>query len=301
MITGESTAPAFTIPHSAPEWFRRAIEKPVESRFYSHNGLNLHYLHWPAIDVEAQADSRPVLLFIHGFRGHTRWWGFVAPLFADKYRVYALDLSGMGDSDDATSYDTDTHCDEILAFIDYLKVTEVSVVAHSFGGARTFRAASKSPAHFKKIIAIDSYVGFGGGFAGSDPVSAGEQKVYDTLADGVARFRLLPPQPEVADYAFAYIAHHSLKQIEGGWTWKFDPHLLVDTILRNDGDVILPRVLCPVDYIYGSESTVITAERAQQIQTHLANPGQFIKLTDGHHHLMISHPLELIATLQDLL
>lgn len=301
MTINTLTQAAFRIPATAPEWFRQALEKPVQSGFFSHADRNLHFLHWPRSDGQAPAASLPALVFIHGFRGHARWWGFIAPLFTEKYRVYALDLSGMGDSDAPQSYDTDTHSNDILAFIDHLAVAEVTVVAHSFGGARTFRAASKAPQRFKKIVAIDSYVGFGGGFAGTDPAPQKGSKVYSTQEEGMERFRLIPPQPVVIDYACEYIAYHSLKRVESGWTWKFDPDLLVDHILRNDGDTILPQVQCPVDYIYGSESSVITAARAEQIQTLLANPGQFIKIAEGHHHIMLSHPLQLMAALQQLL
>ena len=41
----------------------------------------------------------------------------------------------------------------------------------------------------------------------------------------LGRFRLIPEQPCQHPYVVDYIARQSLRAVEGGWTWKFDPAL----------------------------------------------------------------------------
>ena len=286
----------------SPQWFSKALAQRPESYYFSFRDARLHYLHWPeANTVNDNNNTKPALLFIHGFRGHARWWAGIAPTFTQHYQVYALDFSGMGDSDNRETYKSLIHSEEILAFIEHLQVEQITVVSHSFAGARTFKAAQQNASVFKKIIAVDSYVGFGGGFAGTDPAPQAGIKIYPSLADGMARFRLVPPQSDDLPYIRDYIAEHSLRPVDKGWTWKFDPDLAVANILVNDGEETLAAVKCPVDYIYGERSAVINVALAQKIYANLAQPGRLIKIPNGHHHLMVSHPVELIQALQALL
>ena len=57
----------------------------------------------------------PGLVLVHGFRAHARWWDHIAPSFTDRYRVVALNLSGMGDSDRREAYSRAQNGREILA------------------------------------------------------------------------------------------------------------------------------------------------------------------------------------------
>lgn len=291
-----------TTPASAPEWFYQAIENQAQSAYFRHQSINLHYLQWLDGSESVQdSKAKPALIFTHGFRGHARWWGFVAPFFSKHYRVYALDFSGMGDSDNSPVYDKDNHAIELLALIEHLQLSDVTVVGHSFGGGRSFRAAAKNSAPFKRIIVVDSHITFEDDVIGIDPSPQRQKKYYQSLGEGLNRFRLTPAQPDSCDYIVDYIGRHSLVAEANQWTWKFDPALLVEDITSKNGGEILSKVDCPVDYIYATDSVVVNQARAERIYASLARPGRFIRVPGGHHHLMASHPVTLIATLQALL
>ncbi|HET9433568.1 MAG TPA: alpha/beta fold hydrolase, partial [Chitinophagaceae bacterium] len=50
------------------------------------------------VHYEAFGRGKPVL-FIHGWLGSWRYWVPTMQAISDKYRAYALDLWGFGDSD----------------------------------------------------------------------------------------------------------------------------------------------------------------------------------------------------------
>ena len=52
-----------------------------------------HYLSWGAERTE-----RPAALLLQGITSSARSWVRVGPALADRYRVYALDMRGHGDS-----------------------------------------------------------------------------------------------------------------------------------------------------------------------------------------------------------
>ena len=115
---------------SVPDWFWRAVETPSEERTVEVEDCDVCYRVWNA------AETKPGLLLIHGMNAHSRWWDFIAPQFLDDYRVAAMDLTGMGDSDYRYVYEAGTYAKEIVAVCDAAGFdSDVVVVGHSFGGA----------------------------------------------------------------------------------------------------------------------------------------------------------------------
>lgn len=282
--------------HRVPDWYAWAREHCGQSEYFKHDGLRLHYRSWAQ-----PGGDKPALLFLHGFRGHIGWWQFVAPFFSDRYQVYALDFSGMGDSDHRSRYDNDCHPGEILALIDHLGLASVTAVAHSFGGVRTFRACRQRPSAFARIVAVDAHVFFPGDTLGVDPAPQRGQRFYPNLETAVSRFRLAPAQPLAQDYLIDTLARQSLRQSDRGWTWKFDPALSVNDFHLDDGDELLAGVSCPVDYFYGQDSVVVPESMARRIVAALPAARQLVMVPGGYHHLMMSHPEAVISTLQALL
>src|SRR6202049_2089484 len=133
-------ADLLTIRAPAPDWFRWAISRPGQSQFVMVAGCRIHYLHW------AREPARPGergLLFVHGGGAHSHWWSYVAPYFTRDFRVAAIDLSGMGDSDWRAHYTSELRAEEIRAVIAAAQLGERPfVIGHSFGGFMTMKGKS---------------------------------------------------------------------------------------------------------------------------------------------------------------
>lgn len=289
-----------TLPGNAapelPDWFSRAMAEPGQSRFFDTDENRLHYLGWNLED-----EHKPILLFIHGFRGHAHWWDFIAPSFVSQFRVVALDLSGMGDSGHREAYDAVAPAQDILALIKHLGSTPVIAVGHSYGGSRLLRACSERPALFQRLIIIDSFVLFEGEPFPAEPATIRGNRVYPDLSTGMQRFRLMPEQPITHDYLLEHVARHSLRPCHGGYRWKFDPTLPVGGSREADGESLLRSIRCRVDYISAEKSVVVSQQRATRIVTHLADGHGPVVVPEGHHHLMFDQPLALISVLRALL
>lgn len=283
--------------HSGPAWFLDAIASAGVSGRVVVDGASLHYRGW-GLDHR----DRPVVWLVHGFGGHGGWWDFVAPALAERHRVIALDLSGMGDSDHrAGGYPAGTASNDIIGAIDALGVGPVIGIGHSAGGLRLLMAAAARPDLFRSLMIIDSYVVFSGEAHPERPPAVKGDRVHPDLASALARYRLLPEQAVVQPWALDYIARRSVKQVEGGWRWKFDPALPVGAHLEADGNELLPRVGMPVYYIYGEASSVVSPALARRIVSLLPQGRGPIGVPDAAHHMMIDQPQSLIATLRALL
>lgn len=286
-------------PEFAPErpaWVAWALDRPGRSHFIDANGSRLHFLSW-----NYEQHDKPTLLFVHGFRGHAHWWDFIAPFFAERYRVIALDLSGMGDSAHRSSYESHTLAHDIVALAEHLDVPRLIAIGHSYGGSRVLRACAERPELFERLIILDSYVLFEGQEALVEPGKIRGDREYPDMQSAVARFRLMPHQNDAMACLVEHVAYHSLRPTATGVRWKFDPGLPSGGARETDGDQLLAKVTRPVDYVFGQHSAVVSQAVAERIVKGLPDVRGPIVIPEGHHHLMFDQPLALISTLRALL
>ncbi len=76
----------------APAWFDEAIAHEPERTFIEVEGARVETLAWGE-------RGKPGLMLLHGGAAHADWWSFIAPFFAEDYRVVASTFTGMGRSD----------------------------------------------------------------------------------------------------------------------------------------------------------------------------------------------------------
>ena len=277
---------------AAPEWFTRAIAAPAESRFTEVDGTPIHYLAWNAADTH-----KPALLFAHGFRAHARWWGFIAPFFLSRFRILSLDFAGMGDSGNRPEYLPLGFAHDIIGVLDHAGIEKATLIGHSFGGGRVARASAEFPERVTRTIIIDSHMRLNDEKRSTRPFEIGPRRVYRTFEAARGRFRLVPPENRAAPYILDYVAQHSLKEIEGGWTWKFDPQLIPkhDDAKATD---ILAKIKAPVTFIYGDASAIVSRKHAHEIVRHIPNACGPIAIPQSHHHVLLDQPLSLVSALR---
>src|SRR5262249_16969216 len=154
---------------------------------------------------------------------HAHWWTFIAPFLLEHYRVAALDLSGMGDSDHRERYSPEAFAAEVVAVMDALEYgDDTIVIGHSFRGFVTLNTALPHPQRVGGIVLVDSAVRPPDFQWERDPRRSPirPKRVYNDYAEALGRFRLMPPQDCNNLYILEYIGKHSLKETDGGWAWK---------------------------------------------------------------------------------
>ena len=104
---------------------------PFESRFLGAGDVRLHYVD------EGPREAAP-LLFVHGNPTWSYLWRRqIAELSGNGHRCVAFDHMGFGGSDKParlSAYSLERHVDNALALIDALELSDVTLVAHDWGG-----------------------------------------------------------------------------------------------------------------------------------------------------------------------
>ena len=289
-MTHES-APDF----APPAWFTHAISVPCESRYVDADGTAIHYLSWNEHETH-----KPGLLFAHGFRAHAHWWRFIAPFFTERFRVVALDFGGMGDSGSRSEYTEETYVRDLLAVMAHAGFERPVLVGHSFGGARVLHTCAEHPDRVGRAVIVDSHLHMHDGAPRLESSELRPKKIYPTYEAARARFRLIPPENRAAPYIINYVAEHSIKRVDDGYTWKFDdarPRLARG---RNVSS-LMARIVTPVSYMYGDDSAIAPHAHAAEIVAAIPNCRGPIEIPESHHHVLLDQPLSLVSALRALL
>jgi pimeloyl-ACP methyl ester carboxylesterase len=277
-----------------PVWFADALAHTPEHASTEVDGARIAYRRWGSID-------EPGLVLVHGGAAHSGWWDHVAPLLAGEYCVVALDLSGHGDSDRRDAYDMETWAREVIAVAEHSCFPAPPiVVAHSMGGWVGITVAADHPDELAGLVVLDSPV------ARPDPeveaarvgVAFGPLRTYPTLDDALSHFRTVPDQPTSLPYVIDHVARGSLKNIDGGWTWKFDPRIFERQHIPT-GDV-LQRVRCRVS-LFRAEYGLVSVDIGEYMYEQLGRVAPVVEVPLAWHHIMLDQPIPLVTGLRALL
>lgn len=287
----------------APAWFEKALAQEPERSKFEVLGAEIELLTWGEV-------GKPGLLLLHGNGAHADWWSFIAPLLAGDYRVAAISWSGMGDSDWRPKYSADIFMAEIFGAIEAAQLEadggKPVVVGHSFGGFPTLYASVHQGERLRGIVMLDSTIHPPEHQWNGPPRRTGPNKVYATLPEALARFRLAPPQGCENDYVADWIARKALRQApmaDGsgvGWTWKFDPELWHNFTMPALGE-LLSQVKCPVAMVWGERSKLMFPGTMAFMLRELPDDIVKFSIPDADHHVMIDQPLATAAALRALL
>ncbi len=244
----------------APGWFTAALAQPPELLGHEVDGVRLRYRAWGGRGL-------PLVLLVHGGTAHSAWWDHVGPLAALVARE--------GDGGRPV------------------------VVGHSMGGWVSMTLAATHPDLPAELVVVDSPLRV----LAPDPEverrrTQAHARVYPAREDAVARFRLTPPQDRaVLPFVFDHIAATSVREIEAGWGWKFDPEIW----RRHRGDPPeLAAITCPVTLL-AAERGMQSTEDAGRAAARIAGPVTIAQIPDAGHHVMVDEPLALVTALRVVL
>ena len=125
-------------------------------------------------------------------------------------------------------------------------------------------------------------------------------RVYPTLAEALARFRLAPEQPCENTYIVDFIARHSLLEVDGGWTWKFDPSIWTRFSIGDTAER-LRSTKCRIAIMRGEMSVLMPPEVGEYMFSLLGHAAPVIEIPQARHHVMLDQPLAFVAALRALL
>ncbi len=177
------------------------------------NNIALHYLDHPGSD--------PPLILMPGLTANAHSFdGLINAGLSPALRVLALDLRGRGLSDKPDSgYSMADHAADVLGLLDALKLQQVVLGGHSFGGLLAIYMAARYPERVNKLVIIDA---------------AGKMhpELLEMIQPSVDRLSRVVPSWD------AYL--ESMKKMpffQGWWDPTIESYYRADVEIRSDGTV----------------------------------------------------------------
>lgn len=273
-------------------WLDWGYARPARQRGFDHDGLLLNLREWGS-------EGDPGIVLVHGGAAHTHWWDPIAPRLAQGRHVVALDLSGHGDSGwRPEPYRLGSWAGEVLAVAATLNAPVV--IGHSLGGLVTLAAAMQAPERLAGAIVLDIL---------ARPILPEEQerrdrragrasRLFATREEAIANFRTLPAagDGQIASVV-RHVAAHSVREVEGGWTWKNDRNIFLRDALARDELAAMDLPLCLVSTGKGLLSPAAAAAMAER----LGPRAMAETLPEAGHHMMLDQPVGLTECLARVL
>ena len=248
-----------------------------------------------AVSGEGERD----LVLLHGHHANHSWWHRVAPLLEPSWRITRLDFSGHGDSDHRDGYDGAQWVDEVHAVVAATGAERPVLVGHSMGGRIALAAAALRPAGITGVITLDTALRPTAGAFNFGWHPERVPRVRATKAQALSQFRLAPDQPDPAEDVLAAVAEGSIREVEGGWTWKYDQRGLPG-MRREHVEDRLAALPAPVRFIYAEHSAIVDAETIAYLRSiPIAGGVEIVEMAGLHHHLILEAPERCAALIDE--
>ncbi|MEM7784990.1 MAG: alpha/beta fold hydrolase [Planctomycetota bacterium] len=129
-------------------------EYPFRSHHFQVETGNVHFVDEGS---ELQSTLGPVLM-VHGNPTWSFYYRRLISSLSSQRRVIAVDHLGCGLSDKPTDFDycLENHIEHLVELIDHLDLSNVTLMAHDWGGAIGLGALLKSRSRFSRIILFNT-------------------------------------------------------------------------------------------------------------------------------------------------
>ncbi len=217
--------------------------------------------------------AEPVVL-VHGGRDQKRSWDWTAKQLAVRYRVFAYDLRGHGQSDWVSDgdYGVMDHVYDLASLVDLINVQQVKLIGHSLGGNIVIRFTGLFPERVSKLIAIEG-LGPSPKMLAERLAMRPEERLHFWMEDrrkktqrkarimsdfDEAKARMRSAHPQLSEEYVTHLTKHGVKtNSDGSLSWAYDPAGMgrsPSDISHDDFVHLWGRITCPSLLIYGAQS-----------------------------------------------
>lgn len=124
-----------------------SAEEPKTAK--SADGLSIAY--------DTRGKGETALVFLHGWCGDRSFWKEQLDVFADRYRVVAVDLGGHGASGkDRAEWTVESLAADVEAVLKAADVKRAILVGHSMGGPIALLVAKRMPDRVVAVVGVDT-------------------------------------------------------------------------------------------------------------------------------------------------
>lgn len=238
----------------------------------------------------------PPIIFLHSWIGSWRYWVSTMEQVAVRYRTYALDFWGFGESErEHKDFSIQSYVAMLLQFMDNMGIAKANLVGHGMGGMVAIKAAQQSPERFIRLLLVSTPLQ---GSIVSNVTKAGTFSRLLGLNNPTNTWSKLVRQipiddPEVQQEL--YEDTESLSERVVGSVQKS----IQETDLRPTLKQLDPNI--PLLAAYGEKDSIISPEHAQFLNQDYGQPHQLLMIPGANHFPFLEQTTTFSRMLMDFL
>ncbi len=257
-----------------------------EGHFKTSDGYTLYFEY-------TTPQVRTVLILLHGLGGDLSAWNDEWQSLEKKYSLVALDLRGHGLSDrprNESAYKLSRLAKDVIELIQYLKLNQIVLVGHCYGGAVALQTTVQYSKHISKLILVE---------ASYKPPTFSRYLPSDSFTYAALK-RLVPYLP------LSHLSgHRDFHEFQGTQDWNWERLLsdiaytsirsylfTADQFHRLDMRHVVPTIVQPTLIVEGEKDTIIPIHAAVQMH-HLIPHSSLRILRNANHISVINNPIEI--------
>ncbi len=264
------------------------------------------------VNVEQRGESGPALLMVHGIPTNARLWRKVQSCLASRYRTYAMDMIGYGQSDmplDDFRHTLGNQAEVIKEVITGLGLRgDVILVGHDHGGGACQIMASRYCDYISRLVLVDPVV-----FdewpvleveAFNDLVEADEETLAKAMKQAAVAF---PALLRTGSYDKIAFTDKNVKENYLSF-WARGPGLtgfksLVKVCSEPSNletlEIDLAKIKCPTLICWARHDAWMPVEAGRRLKAAIGGPVRFQVIERSGHYVPEDQPGELADILDD--
>jgi pimeloyl-ACP methyl ester carboxylesterase len=247
------------------------------------------------------------VVFLHGGGLNAHTWDLVCASLRHERHCLALDQRGHGESEwsPEMDYATESHAEDLAAFVDTLGLERFVLVGMSLGGVNALAWAGRHGRRLAGLVMID--VGPEIRFDGVRKIAAFTSEA--TPLDSVEQFveRALAFNPRRSRELLRRSLLHNLRRMpDGRFMWKYDQRHRgkMDPAAyarrRELKCAAVDSVACPTLVVRGAQSDVFHDEDAEHLAGRFRQ-GRWVRVEGAGHTVQGDNPAALLVALREFL
>lgn len=223
------------------------------------------------------------VIFLHSWLGSWRYWLPTMEHASERYRTFAIDFWGFGESDRRDgAFSIAEYVDLVLNFMHQLGIARASIVGHGLGGMVALRAARRHPDRFSRLMVVNTPI------QGSQIQNHVRPGALSRLFGRAAPSNIWTRLMRQLNVDYPQILNEIIEDTDSLSETVVQRVIasVVETDLRED----LECLEAPLLAVFGEKDMIVSPDQARFLRDDHASMQQVIKLPRSNHFPFLDQP-----------
>ncbi len=223
------------------------------------------------------------VIFLHSWLGSWRYWLPTMEHAAERYRTFAIDFWGFGESDRRDgAFSIAEYVDLVIRFMDQLGIARASIVGHGLGGMVALRLAGQHPDRVSRLMIVSAPIQ--GSHIQNHVRPGALSRLFGRSAPSNVWTRLM----RQLNVDYPQILNEIIEDTDSLSETVVQRVIasVVETDLRDD----LERLETPLLAVFGEKDAIVSCDQARFLHDDHASMQQVIKLPRSNHFPFLDQP-----------